>query len=305
MMAKIIIITGASGFIGRNLTARLAQQGNKIYTVVRPESARCVTLLPGIRVIELDMHQYDRLADAVNQPCDVLVSMAWNGLRGSDRDDPNIQKYSYENSMEAIRASLSLGCKTVILAGSQAEYGICQKPISEDTPCNPISQYGRYKLKLFYDAAELCSKHGVHLKEPRFFSVYGAGDDSGTLMMSLIKRMQYNRDCMLTQCTQLWDYLYIDDAVDAVMGLVEKTCDDGAYNVAYGESKPLKFYIEALHRLTGSQSRLLYGSIPYPDSGAVEIQACIDKIQREIGFSPQFDFHNGAARLIQDQKIKL
>lgn len=52
--------------------------------------------------------------------------------------------------------------------------------------------------------------------EPRFFSLYGPYDFEGTLVMSTLKKLMGNEPCDLTKCIQQWDFLYIDDAIEAL-----------------------------------------------------------------------------------------
>lgn len=60
------------------------------------------------------------------------------------------------------------------------------------------------------------------LLEPRFFSLYGPNDYEGTMIISVLKKMLKDLSCDLTECIQIWDFLYIDDAIDALVILIEK-----------------------------------------------------------------------------------
>ena len=303
---KNIIITGATSFIGVNLIKELVAKSLKIYAVVRPNSNK-IKLLPmsdKITLLQIDMADYDNLDCYIHESCDCLIHLAWNGARGLDRMNDAIQVKNYKCAMKAVYAALHLNCKTIVSAGSQAEYGSYNYPIDENTPCHPNTEYGKQKLKLYEDAMILCPKNKAHFKEPRFFSLYGPGDFEGTMVISILKRMLNNRDCELTECKQMWDFLYIDDAVKGILKLIEIDCDDGVYNFGSGMAKPLKFFIEEMYCLTHSKSKLLYGAMPYPKTGMVSIEPIIDKLQSQTGWHAETSFQSGILNILKTWDVE-
>lgn len=297
---KNVIITGATSFIGLHLINRLLEGNYQIFAVIRPNTQK-INALPKderVKIIEADMSEYRNLNTMINAHCDIYFSLAWNGTRGADRDDLNMQEKNYVYSIEALKSVLLMGCKTVISAGSQAEYGLYNCKISEKTTTRPVTQYGIFKLKFFNDAYRLCKEMKVSFKEPRFFSLYGANDYEGTMIISMVKNMLQNKECRLTECTQMWDFLYISDAIDGLVTLIEKSCDEGAYNFGSGIAKPLKAFIEEMYKITNSQSKLLFGSIPYPSTGMVSIEPDVTKLMEETGWKPKVTFAEGIKKII-------
>jgi nucleoside-diphosphate-sugar epimerase len=298
---KTVVITGATSFIGVKLIQELLTGDFEIYAVVRPNSKK-VGLLPAsekIYLVEADMENYSSLDQFVPKPCNAFVHLAWNGTRGTNRMDATMQEHNYQCSMKALDAVLRLGCSTVISAGSQAEYGAYNCPISEETPCIPNTEYGKWKLKFYEDAFSLCNKNGIHFKEPRFFSLYGPDDFEGTMIISILRKMLKNEDCQLTACKQMWNYIYITDAVQGVKKIIELDCADGAYNFGSGIAKPLKEYVEEMARIANSQSHLLYGSVPYPTTGMVSIEPVIGKLVKETKWHPRVTFEQGVSCIIE------
>jgi len=208
-----------------------------------------------------------------------------------------MQQQNYFHSMAAVHSALRIGVSSIITAGSGAEYGPHYDPITEDTPCIPNTEYGKQKLKFFYDASDLCNSKNIKLKEPRFFSLYGPGDFKDTMIISILINMLKNEDCLLTECVQLWDYLYIDDAIRGLIKLIE-TNVEGVFNFGSGIAKPLKEYVEEMHRITNSKSRLLFGAVPYPTTGMINLQPVVDKLMNETGWQPQISFREGITRTI-------
>lgn len=296
-----VVVTGATSFIGRSLVKRLLDEKCNVYAVIRPDSDKR-KMLPqskNLKTITLDMDSYKELSSIKDIKCDTFICLSWQGTRGQQRNDGELQKRNYLNCMDAVKCAAELGAKTIVTAGSQAEYGRIDETITEETFAHPDTAYGKYKLKLYGSVRDLCMKKGIRFIEPRFFSIYGPGDYDGSMTMSVVQKMLNDEPCNLTECTQLWDYIYIDDAVQAVMALLRSNTACGIYNIAEGISKPLKEYIYKMHIITKSKSKLNLGSVAYGPQGPVNLKADISKIKDETGFAPHISFEQGIKNTIE------
>lgn len=293
---KRILVTAATSFIGKHLIQRLKDQNWNIIAAVRPENAQIG--FPGVdRVLHLDMEDYSRLGELTGS-CDCFVHLAWNGTRGASRMDAALQEQNLKYSLSGIQSVLRTGCSRLILAGSQAEYGPYAEQISEESPCAPNTEYGKYKLELYMKASELCRKTGVSIKEPRFFSLYGPGDFSGSMIISILKDMLADRPCKLTEGIQMWDFLHIDDAVNALAALCDAPCPDGVYNFGSGDVRQLRDYVEEMATITHTKSPLLFGAVPYPNTGMVSLWPDISKLRHELHWEPHIAFADGIQSIL-------
>lgn len=302
---KNILITGATSFIGSHLI-NILLDNYKIFAVVRPNSKK-IEVLPkcdNLIKVELNMDEYYKLPDKINENIDIFIHFAWAGTRGNERYNKTIQEENYQYSMMALESAIDLRAKTFITAGSQAEYGPWVKEYkqSEDVEAKPNTEYGKIKLKFYEDANEICRKNNIRFIEPRFFSLYGPGDFEGTMVISTLKKMLLGIDCDLTQGIQKWDFLYIDDAVLGLKQLIENAEAKGIYNFGYGESQLLKEYIQKMYEITKSDSKLKWGIIPYPKTGIVNINPCVNKL-KSIGWTPKVTFNEGIKEIIKSLNI--
>lgn len=295
-----ICITAANCFIGLPLVKKASSLGWDVIAVVRVGNKQKDYLgsIPNVSVIELNLEDYDKLGSLVGS-VDCAVLLTWNGTRGQTRVDEKLQESNYLYNMEAVKSLVEYGCKRIITAGSQAEYGIYNGIITEEMECKPNTAYGKYKVKLFEEASKYCSEHGVSLKEPRFFSLYGPGDYENTMIMGSIKDMLDNKPCKFTKALQMWDYLYIDDAIEAIAKLCEKKCADGAYNFGSGDCRPLREYIMEQKQILNSSSELLFGSIPYGPAGVVSIHPSVEKLRKELLWEPKTSFSDGINKIVK------
>ena len=290
-----MVITGGTSFIGSRLITACGASWD-ITAVVRPGTAR-ERLPDGVRIVELNLSDYARLGELVG-PCDCFVHLAWNGTRGASRMDAALQQANLDASLCGVRSMLAAGCGKIVTAGSQAEYGPHREQIAEDTPCAPNTEYGKAKLAFFEGASALCREVGVPLIEPRFFSLYGPGDFEGTMVISTLRNMRSGAACALTQGLQMWDFLYIDDAVRALAALCESDGADGVYNFGSGDTRQLRSFIEEMAQITGTNSQLLFGAVPYPETGMVSLWPNVSRLKQELGWTPQVSFAEGIRAIL-------
>lgn len=295
-----ICITAANCFIGFPLVKKASESGWEVLAVVREGNRRRKELeaIKNVSVIELNLQDYGKIGERLGA-IDCLVMLTWNGTRGQTRNNAKIQKSNYEYCLAGIKSAIKNGCKKVLTAGSQAEYGLVNEKITEETICNPISEYGKSKLRLYNDVSMLCKENKVVHIEPRFFSLYGPGDYENTLVMSNIHKMKANEDCDITECSQMWDFLYIDDATEALFKLCEGNYPSGVYNFGSGDCKPLREYVLEMRDVLNSSSKLNFGAIPYELSGMVNINPSVEKLKKELNWKPKISFASGIERIIK------
>lgn len=296
---KKMLLTGATSLIGKHLIAQMGAPW-EITAVIRPGTDPR-RIPAGVRALEVDMADYANLGELAG-PCDCFVHLAWNGTRGQARMDTQLQQENCRLSTLAVESVLRAGCKRVVTAGSQAEYGPHTQQITEQSECRPNTEYGKAKLAFYREAQRLCQQAQAAYKEPRYFSLYGPDDFSGTMVMSVLTDMLQNRPCHLTQGVQMWDFLYIDDAAQGLYRLCTQPCADGVYNFGSGDVRMLKSYVEEMARITGTSSELLFGAIPYPSTGMVSLWPDVSKLKRELDWKPTHSFHDGIAAIVQQMK---
>lgn len=291
-----MVITGANSFIGKQLTQIAARQGDELLLVMRPGHEG--DWLPcGVQRLYLDFQDYATLGELAGK-CDCFVHLAWNGTRGQTRMDAAQQQENLKNSLAGVRSMLKVGCRRVITAGSQAEYGPHADKITENSVCCPNTEYGKAKLEFYRQTAKLCIRAGAEYREPRFFSLYGPGDSAGTMIVSILQDMLANRPCKLTQCVQHWDFLYLTDAIDALYRLCTMECPNGAYNFGSGDVRALKDFVLEMACITKTNSELCFGAIPYPQTGMVSLWPDVSKLIYTLDWRPQTTFSEGIGMVL-------
>lgn len=296
---KKVVITGATGFIGVHIVKRFLMDGVWVYAVVRPKSPNKKRLPENsnMHYIELEMDDIGQLAEKVPVSIDCFIHLAWEGTRAPYRDDKALQKRNVLHAIKAMEAAKQLNVSCFIGCGSQAEYGICSGRVDETYQCKPVTEYGKAKYRACNELKKMAEAWGIRFIWTRIFSVYGRYDYPGTLIMSCLDKMLKNEPVRVTECIQLWDYVYVGDVADAFVKLLESVSAEGIYNVASGSTRLLKEYIEQMKRITGSQSIIEYGALPYGKEGPISLNPVVSKLEK-AGWSAVTSFEKGIQQLL-------
>lgn len=299
-----ILITGVTSFIGRALARRLISEGTETFGVVRPDSKNKDGLPEMLNVIECDLSDSHKLSTLLPDTIDACIHLGWDGIGRCGRMDHAVQSVNIANTLSLIPVLKELGCRRLIFAGSQAEYGIVTKKITEETVCNPVSEYGKAKLAVLDKAFKLCNENEITYIHARIFSVYGAGDHATSLVDSCIRAFMEGKHIDLGPCEQTWNYLYVDDCAKALSDLA--TCvymtEDGEdtseaiVNIASAESMQLRDYVERIKNVIG-QGSFSFTDRQEPAEGTPNLNPCIDRLIDMTGFSESLTFEEGIKKI--------
>ena len=306
-----IVATGATSFVGSGAVKALLERGHKVYAVLRKGSSKADRLLingampENLVILEEDLGSLERLAEQIPEPCDVFLHMGWKGAGSDSRSAAAIQEENAKDSLNAVQAAKALGCRRFVFTGSQAEYGVHDALMNEETGCRPTSPYGEAKLKVRIEAEALCRKLSMDYGHARIFSTYGLGDHPWSLLSTCVNTFLSGGVMEMGACTQDWNFMYIDDAGRAVAmlceyqkSLMEQGC---VYNLGgpMDETGPLKHFVETVYEMCGRKGSCVYGVRKPNAEGVVNLIPDLTKMKRVIGWEPRVRFRDGMARVIE------
>ena len=307
-----IVVTGATSFIGRAVVEELLEKRHQVFAAVRPDSAGRGELETMQRetggqltVLPVDLSACGTLDrhPVLEGRADLWLHLGWEGSGSANRTNPEIQARNIGYALEALGAAARLGCTRFLFSGSQAEYGITDGLMREDSPCHPVSEYGKDKLEVCRRAGERAAELGITYLHARIFSVYGPGDHPWSLVSSCVDTFLKGGHMEFGACTQLWNYLYIKDAVRAITGLLLAKSPSGVYNVAGNDTRPLREFIGEIHRLCGGRGTFEYGKRPPNAEGVVSLNPDTGKLYRAANFQPRISFEEGIREMIANHEF--
>ena len=312
---KKAIVTGAAGFAGYSLTSHLLAHGYEVYAVVRPKSAHNDRLLPEniektlkldiekgslesaivqsnierydiekrLHIVELDSSDYGELDNRINDKCDVMFHLTWAG--GRDNFDEQFKNIS--DTIKVLDEAVKLGCKRFVCTGSQAEYGIKEGSITEDLNPEPINAYGAAKVAAMYLTKRKAEQLGIDWIWGRIFSLYGLYEPSGRMLPDLIRKLSNGETVQLSDCSQNWDYLDAGDAAECIIALGERGHSGEIYNIANGDYKPLKKFVEIMEQQFSKGGQVIYGKKADP---FVTLEPSVDKTMQHTNWKARLEF---------------
>ncbi len=298
------VVTGASSMIASALIRLLVSEGHEVYALCRPSSKKLDNIVKSERVhiVHADISDITAVGHRIGCGCDAFFHFAWGGTSGAQRNDSCVQSDNIRYTLDAVDLAHSLGCQVFVGAGSQAEYGRTDGKISPQTPCFPENAYGASKLAAGQLSRIACAKYGIRHVWARILSVYGVGDNGFTITVSSLKKMLSGQVAEFTPAEQMWDFLYCDDAARAFYLMAESGKDGAVYTLGSGIAKPLKEYIFAMHKASGTESEIKIGALPYNDKQVMYLCADISALTADTGFVPQVSYEEGIKKTVEWMK---
>ena len=293
---KRVLVTGGSGFIGRQVWEPLQRRGYEIHAVGRRTPDR---LPPGVGFHEIDLLDcgtHQALMEIVHPTH--LLHLAWYAEHGKFWNAPENLRW-LEATQSLMRACALAGGRRMVAAGTCAEYDWSDGVLVEQqTPERPASLYGETKLKAFRECGEIVGEQGGSLAWGRIFSPYGPGEPPGRLVPHVITSLLRGEPARCSQGLQQRDFLYSPDVADALVALLDCPVS-GAVNI--GSGVPLRVGDLAMHIATmlGHPELLRLGEIAAQHDSAPMVVADVQRLAREVGWQPRFTLEQGLTGTIE------
>lgn len=297
------VVSGATSFIGSAVVNALLANDYEVFGLVRRNSQARDMLLrhDSFHEVNCDIAETEIWTEAIGH-ADIFYHFAWGGPGAEGRANAQLQYRNALNTLECIRASAKIGVSRFLFAGSQAEYGVVSGITTEETPCNPILEYGKNKLYVCQQAPHIAEALGIEYIHARIFSVYGPKDHPYTLVPSCIRCFLTGDTMELSTCTQKWNFLHVRDAARILVLL--GNCDLHGHghivvNVAGSDTRILRDFVEEIHALCGYKGRCAYGDRKGMER-PVDNWPDIGRLRTLIDWNAEVPFQEGIKELIRN-----
>lgn len=296
-----VVVTGADGFLGSHFARHCSEQGLHVYALVMPGSPTVerVRNIPAVTVIQRELASYEDCLDELPQTPLAVVHLAWNGVAPELRGNTALQMFNLELCGFAVRLASALHAQRFILPGSTMEYAYCGQPINERACPSPQNAYGSAKIAARFLCESLCRELSVPYIYTVITGIYAADRRDNNVIYYTISQLLEKKRPSLTELKQLWDYVHIDDVVEALYLIVQKGHGGAFYTIGHGDNWPLSQYIYMIRDLIDPTLPLGIGDVPYQDDRIPS--SCVDlkKLQDDTGYEPRVPFELGIRPVIQ------
>jgi dihydroflavonol-4-reductase len=247
---RTVAVTGATGFIGRHLTADLVERGVEVRAIVRPDSPNAAP--SGAEIVRASL-KASALADAF-AGIDAVVHLA--GVV-SAVDAETYAAVNAGGTREVAAAAAAAGVRLVHVSSlAAAGPAPASRPRSEDDPPGPITPYGQSKLDSERALRALPSLRWTVLRPG---VVYGPGDRA---VLPLFKVAAGLVAPVVGRPGAAYTFVYISDVVRAIEAALEGTAVGGTFFVGHPEPVTPRGLLETIQKTIGRRSPLI--RIPMP-----------------------------------------
>ena len=280
---KRILVTGSSGFIGRNLVAELKRHNVEVITLTDPEGHR------------IDVRDWQKIQEITD--IDIVYHLAAKMYVPFSFENP---RETYEVNALGILNILEL-CRLAnvekIIFASSYVYGQPQYlPIDEKHPLHSTNPYAKSKIL----GEELCRAYntdfGVKCIILRPFNIYGPGQDKNFLISSIIAQFRTGK-IELKDPEPKRDFVYISDILDAYIKAGEFNENFEVFNIGYGKSYSVKEIVDKIVHLYGKEVKVTY-KYERRKNEIMDTVADIRKAKKLLGWKPKTSLAKGIEKCL-------
>lgn len=305
-----ILVTGAAGFIGSNLTETLLKQGETVialdnfnaYYDPQRKRANIATFQnhPNLRFYEQDFCDAEAVQQIFteHQPQAIAHLGAYGGVRYSIGRADLYTQVNIVGTVNLLEAARTHGTENFVFASTSSVYGHTEQiPFIETDPCNfPLAPYPASKKACEVMGYTYYNLHKMNFTALRFFSVYGPKGRPDMMPFMVTDRIVKGETIKLFDAGQMKrDWTYIDDIVSGIIAALQRPLGYEIINLGRGEPVLMADFVEIIEDLTGKQAKL--DTPPAPASEPKITCANIDKARRLLDYNPQMPVVEGLTKL--------
>jgi dTDP-6-deoxy-L-talose 4-dehydrogenase (NAD+) len=256
-----VLLTGATGFVGKQVFKRLLQSDIDIILVIRRGSAHQFESFKNVvKTIETD-DLFKESSDWWAVSCcniDLVINVAWYAEPG---------KYlTSDRNVDCLRGSLNLaegcfiaGVERFVGVGSCAEYDVSDEPIRHDGLLKPLTLYAAAKVATFNILEQFFISKNVSFSWCRLFYLYGEAEDERRLVPYIRSQLSLGKAANLSAGYQVRDFINVEVA-GRIIADVALSQQSGAVNVCSGRSTTVRDLAIRIAKDYGREDLLNFGA---------------------------------------------
>lgn len=296
MDMKNVIVTGGNGFIGSSLIKKLVANGIKVVAVDitfqgerLPESeliTKIESCVDASLVEKLPVEEYD-----------AFYHLAWKGVNGADKANPSVQLANIQMAIDCADICKKLNVKKYLCAGTVAENATFSLPNLEKTSGGMMYGVAKHACRLILE--DYCKNIGQQFVWMQFSNIYGVGNKTGNLVSYTLGELMTGNEATFGPALQPYDFIYVDDLIEAVYRLGEKETNKAFYYIGSGSPRQLKEYLLRIGELAGYANKVGIGIRPDDGIKYSMDMFCNDDLVDAVGEYVSTDFDNGINKTIE------
>ncbi len=296
---KKVIVTGASGFIGRWLVKELINNKIQVTAIVRNKSKLAKEMLDNTFVTIIEKDLLDVNAEDLDGEYECFYNLAWGGVRPQDKNDSELQISNIKLAIHALEVASNINVKKFIGIGTVAEYVFCKDILDVNAKQTPNDMYGAAKTATHYFSEVRARQLNMNFIWAILPSTFGEYRKDNNIITYTIKTLLKKETPEFGNLNQMWDFLYVSDVARALRLIGEKGVPSKIYGIGSGIYSPLKEYIIEIRDLIDPELELGIGL--KPELSAQTFSSCVNNLElcRDTGFRQIIGFEEGIKKTIK------
>lgn len=247
---SVIVITGATGFIGAGAVRRFVKEGHEVHVFIRPRASlwRIGSTEKAIKKHRIDLLNHKAVEKTLRKinPRFIFHFAAY-GTYPFQQDEELVIRTNVNASANLFRAARQLKrLELIVNAGSSSEYGVNSLPMKENDMPHPNSLYATAKASQTLLAEYFSAHAGVPIVTVRFFSVYGPYEEPVRLIPVVLTSCIKKEPLRLSSPLPRRDFIFIEDCLDilTILSKQPKIAIGEVLNVGSGRDYSVRDVVE-------------------------------------------------------------
>jgi|Deesub1362A_J573_1020465.scaffolds.fasta_scaffold00708_12 UDP-glucose 4-epimerase len=285
-----ILITGAAGFVGRNIVQSLIERDIDFLAtdIVNSPFGNYVNYQ------KLDITDRKAVFNMVRD-VDYIFHLSAHPLPASIKDPVTNAKVNILGSLNIMDAAKEFGIKKIVFSSASSLIGdIERNPVDESHPCKPKTPYGVAKLSVEHYLRVYYELYGLNYIIFRFFNVYGPYQypSSGALIPVVMERIVKGQEVYIFgDGSTARDFIYVGDVVEFFLDCLQNSIKNELFNLGTGKLTTIKEVVELIGKVIGREPKIVYK--PARPGEIMNFSADVTKLRECFGKTPETSLEVG------------
>lgn len=302
-----VIVAGATGFVGKYLVNELCKRKIRVVALVREGGTQKIHKdIPNSELITYVVYNDKNILELDKViPCDrydAFVNLAWAGVGGRERSDYELQLNNVKRALDFMQLAKKINCVKFLGISSISEYDSAVKGAKDGALLEGRHIYASAKLTTHYMAKSEATLLNIEYINVMLANLFGEEGLDSIIIHDTILKLLKKEPTSFTSGEQVYDFLYVKDAVEGIIRLIENGRNLYSYYVGSGEPRPLKEYLSYLGKLVAPDEELGFGKFSNSDVGLPIENFSIDKLVNHTGYVVRYPYEESIRGVIEYYK---